>query len=82
MSSGSGTIGRGANLIFLDCARLESSSEGRMEALRAGEFVMDLGGLIGDGVRRIDWRARLDIVFSGGDGLWKTGRRRRRRWRV
>ena len=37
-----------------------------MEALRAGELWMDLGGLIGDGVRRIDWRARLDIVFSGG----------------
>lgn len=30
--SGSGTTGRGANLIFLDWAWLESSSEGRMEA--------------------------------------------------
>jgi hypothetical protein len=40
--SGSGTMGRGANLIFLDWAWLESSSEGRMEELKAGELGRDL----------------------------------------
>jgi len=78
VSFGSGTTGRGANLIFLDWVGLESSSEGRAVALRAGELGRDLEGLrgdgpMGDGLRRIDCRA---MVFD--QGRRRTGRRRRR----
>lgn len=61
MSFGSGTTGRGANLIFLYCGWLESSSEGRMETLSAGELGSDLGELIGDGLRRIDCKTWFAI---------------------
>lgn len=74
MSFGSGTTGRGANLIFLHCAGLESSSEGRGGTLSAGEFGMDLGELRGDGVSRIDCNVRLAIVLNqrGREGLLKA----------
>jgi len=76
MSFGSGTTGRGANLIFLDWVGLVSSSEGRAVALKAGELGRDLEGLRGDGLRSIDCRA---MVLD--QGRRKTGRRRRRRRR-
>jgi hypothetical protein len=69
MQSGSGTMGSGANLIFLDWARLDSSSEGRVEAWRAGELGRDLEKLRGGGTRRMDCRVEVAIG---------RGRRRRR----
>ena len=71
MQSGSGTMGSGANLIFLDWARLDSSSEGRVEAWRAGELGRDLEKLRGGGTRRMDCRVEVAI-----------GRGRRRRLTV
>ena len=65
MQSGSGTTGRGANRIFLDWVGLESSSEGRMETLRAGESGRDLEELRGEVVRRIDWRVGFAIGRGG-----------------
>lgn len=65
-ASGSGTTGRGANLIFLDWAGLVSSSGGRMESLRAGEFGRGHGELRGEGLKRIDCRIGFAIVFERG----------------
>ena len=76
MQSGSGTTGRGANLIFLDWVGLQSSSEGRMEAWKAGELGRDLEELRGDTLRRIDCKVGFAIIL-----LTKARRRRRRRRR-
>ena len=79
--SGSGTTGRGANLIFRDWVGLGSSSGGRMETLTAGELGRDLAESRGDVVRRIDCNVGFAIVLGGGDwGGRGGGWRRRRRW--
>jgi len=57
---------------------LESSSEGRKEALRAGELGRDLEGSSGGGLRRIDCKTRLDIVLNR-EQTRRMRRRRRRR---
>ena len=65
MQSGSGTTGRGANLIFLAWVRLESSSEGRTEGPRAGELGRDLEELRGETLRRIDCKVGFAMVLWG-----------------
>ena len=76
--SGSGTTGSGANLIFL-WVGLESSSEGRMETLGAGELGRNLDEVGGEVLRRIDCRVGFAMALDGVlEEAWRRRRRRRR----